>query len=305
MGDKEIAPELLQMLLDKTTASEKKPEIAEVLRDLKATSLVSELLEKLQDETIDWQIRWLLTESLEGLQESAIEPLREMPENPNINPCVRVGIAATLGTWGVRESISYLRKAIECQTVPQNLELSAGMLTAVYPGYVWGRIIRVFKSLSDDLIESLLVEIFQQYASPQEKSAWDKAGGIKATALEYNSEDMAQQVLQMLRDKAWIECPNDLIRIFPLFTTKSLVPELLDLLAEDQIYTALNWLWREIVNAIGQVADDHETVRSLGKMWSTTSSRNEEKRLLDAIYSAIYSVSQRARVRVNRDGQIE
>jgi hypothetical protein len=297
--------ELLQMLLDKTTASEKKPEIAEVLRGLKATSLVSDLLERLQDETIDWQIRWLLTESLEGLQESAIEPLREMLENPNINPCVRVGIAATLGTWRVRESISYLRKAIETQTVPQNLELSAGMLTAVYPGYVWGRIIRAFKSLSDDSIESLLVEIFQQYASPQDKSAWDKAGGIKATALEYNSEDMARQVLQMLRDKAWIECPNDLIRIFPLFTTKSLVPELLCLLEEEKIYTDLKWLWQEIVNAIGQVADDRETVISLGEMWSATSSINEEKRLLDAIYSAIYSASQRAKVRVNRDGQIE
>jgi hypothetical protein len=228
-----------------------------------------------------------------------------MPENPNINPCVRVGIAATLGTWEVRESISYLRNAIESQTVPPNLELSAGMLTAVYRGYVWGRIIRVLKSLSDDLIEPLLVEIFQQYASPKDKSAWDKAGGITATALEYNSEAMARQVLQILRDKAWIECPNDLIRMFPLFTTKSLVPELLELLAQDQIYTALNWLWREIVNAIGQVADDRETVSSLGKMWSTTSSRNEEKRLLDAIYSAIYSVSQRAKVRVNRDGQIE
>jgi HEAT repeat protein len=99
-GDKSVAPELLRMLLAETTSTTSiKPAIAQALRDLKDKSLTFSILERLQDETLDWSIRWLLTECLEGLQESAISPLKEILENQNIYKPVRVGIAATLGTW--------------------------------------------------------------------------------------------------------------------------------------------------------------------------------------------------------------
>jgi hypothetical protein len=144
-GDKSVAPQLLEMLLSQTTSTSIKPAIAQALRDLKDLSLVSSILERLQDKSLDWEIRWLLTESLEGLQENAITSLKEMLKHPNTHPPVRVGIAATLGTWGERESINYLREAIEKQIVPPNWCLE----NSNWIGYVWRRITCTLKSLGD------------------------------------------------------------------------------------------------------------------------------------------------------------
>ncbi|HEY9798338.1 MAG TPA: NACHT domain-containing protein [Leptolyngbyaceae cyanobacterium] len=105
IGNKEVASSLLDSLLDTTTDPKTKLTIAQALRNLKDESLTHRILEKLQDETIEWQVRWLLTESLEGLRESAKDSLMEMLKSQAIDEPVRVGIAATLGTWGVRESI--------------------------------------------------------------------------------------------------------------------------------------------------------------------------------------------------------
>jgi GTPase SAR1 family protein len=134
IGNKEVASSLLDSLLDTTTDPNTKLTIAQALRNLKDESLTHRILEKLQDETIEWQVRWLLTESLEGLQESAKDSLMEMLESQAIDEPVRVGIAATLGTWRMRESIPYLRNAIENKVVPHSWQQRYHTIS----GYIWG-----------------------------------------------------------------------------------------------------------------------------------------------------------------------
>jgi hypothetical protein len=319
-GDKSVAPRLLQMLLAETVSSSLKPALAQALRDLKDSSLVSSILEQLQDKTLDWEIRWLLTESLEGLQESAMTSLRKMLKNPNIDKRVQVGIAATLGTWGERESIKYLREAIESQVVPPNWYLG----NSNWIGYVWRRITRTLKSLGDNSVLPALVSALEQTTANWREgglsSPWFirdeinrlftrtikynasvcEAKGIIFAALEYEPDVIAQQVLGILRQQTSRLFQDELLDTLPKLATKSLVPELLHLLAERWTYTAQYKTWVSVVKEIGELADDFETVTALQEVDSSLSSE-EENYLKPAIYGALYSVSRRAKVRVNRN----
>jgi HEAT repeat protein len=324
-GDKSVAPLLLNMLLAETTSTIIKPAIAHALRNIKESSLVGDILEHLQDETIDWEIQWLLTESLEGLQEIAIASLRSMLQNPNINinKRVRVGITATLGTWGDQESISHLHEAIESRVVPPNWCLG----DSIWIGYIWQRITRTLKSLGDKSVVPTLLQALGQnpanHVVATVSSPWFivdyknrlftwatkyntsvcEARGIILAALEYESDVIAQQVQSILRQSGWHLSQNELLYSLPKLTSKSLVPELLVLLAERQRDAALNWV-RGIVRSIGELGDDCKTVRALLDTGSSLSSK-EVDYLKPAIYTALYSVSRRARVRVSRDEQIE
>jgi HEAT repeat protein len=306
LGDKSVAPVLLLMLLDKTTAPRMKLAIAQALKDLGDKSKASELLKQLQDETIDWQIRWLLTECLESIPKT-IAPLKEMLENPNINQGVRVGIAATLGTWRVGDNIpKLLCEAIESQVVPPNWCLG----NHVEIGYVWQRITRTLKSLGDDSVVPALVKAFGQCVSQHDKlassSKWsDEVKGIIAAACEYQPEAIARQILAMLHEPEWQSSQDHLLESLPQLTIKSLVPELLNLLAERRMYNVSDKIWMGIIQAIAQVADGRETVKALLQMMPAKPSSNFEKHLAQVIYAALYSVSRRAGVRVSRDGQIE
>ena len=302
-----VAPLLLQMLLDKTIHRHSKPSIALALRQLKDVSLASSMLERLQDETIEWQIRWLLTESLEGLQESASVPLMEMLENPDLDKQVRVGIAATLGSWGVRTAIPYLCEAIADHIVPLHWELSWDQGSIIWLNYLWSRVTRVLKSLDNDLLISTVVETFKQKITDgkdeegkEGKDAWD----IIFAASACKPATISRQLLEMLHQQEWQSSQSNLLSSLSALTTKALVPELLGLLAAREMYNVSKPIWALMVNAIGEVADDCETVRALLKIGSSLNSEEEEY-LAEPIYSALYSVSGRAGVRVTADGQIE
>ncbi|MEQ9626540.1 dsDNA nuclease domain-containing protein [Coleofasciculus chthonoplastes] len=324
-GDQSIAPKLLDLILADTTSSRVKPAISRALRDLKNASLVNSILQHIQDESLDWQIRWLLTESLEGLQESAIDSLRQIPKNHNVDECVQVGIATTLGIWGEQESITYLVQAIERQVVPPNWCLG----DSIWLGYVWQRITRTLKSLGDESVVPTLVQALEQ-----SQASWDhrvapesgrkfivdyanriftrtekynlsicEAKGIIWAASEYQSDTIAQQILSILRQSHWLVFQNEILNNLPTFITKLLVPELRELLPEiHNNNRTSNWK-RCIVRAIGEVADDRETVTELRKAYLSLTS-NQEMYLKSEIYSALYSVSHRARLRVSRDEQI-
>jgi HEAT repeat protein len=302
LGEQSGSSELLQMLLlDKTPNSLIEISITQALRELRDKSSANSVLELINNETINWKIRWLLTESLEGLQESVIEPLREMLQNPRVDPCVKVGIAATIGNWGFRESIPYLLNAIECRVIPPNLYLG----NTGYIGYLWKRIIRTLKNLGDDSIISVLVKAFTQHVSGLEQRVqtrkWlNELKGIITAASEYKpeaAEPIARELIKMLCQSEWqaIQLTTSLSQL----TTKSLIPELLVLLEKRRMYHSSEGTWALIVIAISHVADDCKTIEALREMMPKTLNNYEEQRWANAIYSALYSISRRAKVRVS------
>jgi len=324
-GIQSVAPTLLDLILADTTSPSVKPAISSALRDLNNASLVNSILQHIQDESIDWQIRWLLTESLEGLKESAIDSLRQIQKDQNVDERVRVGIATTLGIWGEQENIIYLVQAIERQVVPPNWCLG----DSIWLGYVWQRITRTLKSLGDDSVVPTLVQALEQ-----SQESWDHqvvpelgrrfivdyanriftmtekynlsicdAKGIIWAASEYQSETIAQQILSILHQSSWLVFQNEILNNLPTLITKSLVPELRELLPEIHNNTRTSNWKRVLVRAIGEVADDRETVTELQRTYLSLTS-NQEMSLKFEIYSALYSVSHRARLRVSRDEQI-
>ena len=328
---------LLEMLMNKNTDSTIKLNITQALRDVKDPSLTSELLKLLQNEAVEWQIRWLLTEVLEGLQENAEAPLREMLENSNIDLRVRVGIAATLGSWGVKESIPYLSEAIKkqvcvsefCKCISYGRDRAfTGLfeqcpcefemyLNQVVPpdwmleghgqsGYIWQRITQTLSNLGDDSVVPALVKAFGQRVS-EPQSARRSFNDIIIAASEYKpkTEMIARRLLGLLCQQEWSSRQDEVLRNLLKLTSKSLVNDLLRLLAERGIYNAGRLIWVWMVDAIGEVADDGKTVKALWEMMPEMPINAWEKPFTESVYSAIYSISRRARVRVSRDGQIE
>jgi HEAT repeat protein len=305
MGNHDLARSLLEMLLDETRGLGRKTSFAQALKNLRDASLTQEILERIQDKTIKWQLRWLLTETLEGLEESAKNSLMEMLKSQDIDERVRVGIAATLGAYGEQVVIPQLRKAIECKVVPPDWEFSSGHTTWKETGYVWHRIARVLKSLDDDSVVPTLVEALNHSTALQMLS--EQIHAIVYAASEYKSETVGRQILARVREQAWVSPLNQLrlLAALPTHTTESLIPELLELLAERRMYFVPGWgLEDKILNVIAQVADNVETVIALLEVNSLLSSE-EANYLEPAIYRALYSVSRRTRVRVSRDRQIE
>ena len=122
--------------------------------------------------------------------------------------------------------------------------------------------------------------------------------------MEYEPDVIAQKVLGILHQQTSRSFQDELLRTLPKLATKPLVPQLLRLLAERRMYQVSSTRWASVVEAIGEVADNCETVRALLEVDASLSTE-EENELEPAIYQALYSVSQRAKVRVSRDGQIE
>jgi HEAT repeat protein len=296
IANKGEAFSLLDSLLDTTTDPKIKLTIAQALRNLKDESLTHRILEKLQDETIEWQVRWLLTESLEGLQESAKDSLMKMLGSQAIDERVLVGIAATLGTWGVRESIRDLRNAIENKVVPPSWQQGYHTIS----GYIWGRITRVLNSLGDESV----VPTLEQAAFNPAPAIPDRWAIINAL-LEYKNrrEEIARQVLERARSSVDFG-KETLLHYMRSLATKSLVPELRKLLTTCNVYGIDEWGQIGIINGLAQVADDLETVEALQEMMPLMET-TENEYLRYAIYQALYRITQRARVRLRHDGQIE
>ncbi|MCT7956080.1 NACHT domain-containing protein [Laspinema palackyanum] len=316
LGDDSIGEKLLQLLLSPNTDLPTKLDITQTLKALKDKSIINFILLKLKDETLGWQTRWLLTEVLEEIPDNATEPLQKIVTDQTIDVKVRVGIAATLGALGLRDTIQFLCEAIETQSVPADLKI--GRHTQL--SYCWQRITYILKSLEDYQVKAILEKAFDEYissiksrSSPQNKFDFDfkQVRSIIKSAEVYKSEQMARQMIKLL-DESMPVFQDNILNCLPKFTSKSIVPDLLILLENREKYHAQEWRWDAIVYAIGNVADDEATVRALVNLMKTTPkiqknpmSFQEKPGFIAALYEALYSVSQRAKVKINPDLTID
>jgi HEAT repeat protein len=293
IGNKEEASSLLDMLIGENVHLNSAVKLSAALKNLRDVSLVPRILEKLQDETVDWQVRWLLTESIESLPESTKESFMEMLKSPTIDERVKVGIAATLGSWGVREIIPYLCNAIENKVVPPSLTID----NSTRLGYIWLRITRTLKNLGDD---SIVQPLLQAFDAQDINYKLEIIGAIA----EYKPEEIAHKVLEICRSPSQITGKDILLCSMQKLVNKSLIPDLLVLLDECNTYVRQ----LGIIHSIAQVADDQETVEFLKKFLlprQTMENDYLQNNLQNALYQTVYKVSKRAGVRVRTDWHIE
>jgi hypothetical protein len=160
--------------------------------------------------------------------------------------------------------------------------------------------------LGDDSVVPTLVEAFEQRIS-EPQSVRRSFDDIIIAASEYKpkTEMLGRHLLGLLCQQEWCSRQDEVLRNLLKLTSKSLVNDLLRLLAERGIYKAGRLIWAWMVDAIGEVADDGKTVRELWEMMPKMPISEWEKPFTESVYSALYSISRRARVRVSCDGQIE
>lgn len=301
----EASLSLLQMFLDKEIPAEIKLEIFESLRELKEPSTANQTLNHLEDESIDWQLRWLLVESLEGLQEHVEAELRQLLINSAIDERVRVGIATVLGMWGVQEVVPILDRAIEQRLVPPNLSIEH----YVWTGHIWVAMSRVSKKLGSTFVQTLLLQALNNPGAEEFELA-----GIALAVAEYDSEAAAYKVLSVLRERSFIFSPI-LIGFLPRLANKSIESDLLGLLnlpedvqVDSRFSNSLDIVF--VATAIGRVSNTVKAVNVLLKLIRFASNNFTltdivESMVINALYKALYQVSQQAKVRLTQDYQIQ
>jgi hypothetical protein len=298
LGGSSTAPRLLAALLDKEVYPVSKLQLAVVLRDLKEPAVVGPALDALQDSRQPWELRWHLTEVLEGYQETARNTLMQMLGASQLDERVKVGIAATLGKWKQVESIPYLRAAIQNEVLPLDFQVSSGSRsTYTLPAYYWSRVAAVLRSLDDNSIVPFLadrVESTLRLGQPDHGTIY---------VLAENWPEAAGQIFLGYLDREHSHLPAEIWSIIPHVLSKPLVPQVVRLL-EDLLHTTQNQrillrdLWPTL-DTIGEVADDAKTAGSLLRIVLALDNHNEFLPL-----EPLLRVCQRARVRAYPDGRV-
>ncbi len=307
LADESTLNSLIQILADGSTGPSVKVAIADVVKDLRDPSVTELILRLLQDKKIDWESKWLLTECLEGLEEGAREPLITMLNSSDTDKRVKVGIAAALGNWGLRDSIPYLRGAIENQVLPPSWQM--GGFTSI--SRIWGRIARVLKNLDDNSVVPSLVKAWNDRTAEEDMMEYKEPEGILYAVSVYKPEAIARQLLAQIREGNIDHARgyDDILRSLSMFTTKLLISEELTLLQELQLNQNFDFYWnswgiRSLIDSMAQVADDSEAVTTLLKtLWKLLS--NQDTDFTSMIYQKLYSVSKNSGMRVSPDGQIQ
>ena len=298
------AAPLLTALLNDAVYGPLKPAIARTLRDLKQVKVVPTVLEALRDRERPWEIRWLLTETLEGCQEPSVGSLAAMLEEPELNERVRVGIATTLGTWKEALGLPYLRAAIEGNLLPGDLTIAVGKgRTYTYRSYFWHRMARVLRSFDDDWIVPSMIARLDSIL-PQ-LSLKDPLPGEVWTILSALADDppeaIGDRILNLITkgSGAMYESPWEaLVMVF----SKPLVPKAIALLEKHQLVPRTRDDMVSLLSSLGKIADDSAAAESLLNM--LLNAEEQGSPFASAYHEALYNICRRARVRAFTDGRV-
>jgi hypothetical protein len=202
------APRLLAILLENNPVSYLS-RLAETLRDLKEPAVGSASVEALKDEGRPWQIRWMLTVVLEGYPESATI-LAAMLEEPDLDERVKVGIAATLGTWKNSAGLSSLREAFESALQPNSMwspDTNPPNLRLYYPEIV-NRLLRNLLDLDSAWASSVLAPyINTSFSGHRDKRGSATMQEIALSVLAETSPELVGEIIfpQVLKFDRYFE----------------------------------------------------------------------------------------------------
>lgn len=294
---------LLTALLADTTYGPLKPAIARTLRDLKQAGIVPAALAALKDPAQKWEIRWLLAEALEGSREACEATLALMLQQSDLDERVRVGIAATLGTWKEALGLPYLRAAIENDLIPGDLVFDVGSgRTYTYRSYFWHRIARVLRSFDDEwIVPSFVAKLDSalSHASPRKDlppGVWTVLSALAddpPEAIGLRILNLIERGFGSMYESAW-----DALTIV---LSKPLIPKIMARLENNLLIPRTRDDMDSLLTAIGETADDDETAKRLLRM--LLRAEQQDSLLAPILRDALYKVCRKSRVRVYSDGR--
>ena len=329
LSNLEQTSSLLLMLAISETDELTKLAISMAAKSSKHTSeLIDLIIKLLKDESIEWQTRFVLSESLNNISLEKLKSLLPILDNADIDFRVRAGIAAIFGIRNIEEVTPFLLKVIDemnnvidemnnykyyliNQKLNKILPPSLLIKNFTYRGYIWDRIARSFKSLKNDAILPTFVGYFDSSISALDSDnpnlfvpdILGNVEGVIYAASEFKPKEISEKLIKLLAQPELINYHNDIAELILHLVTKPLIPILLNLLSKRSEFKVSQETWARMVYSISQESDDREILENLLPLLSNTT--DQEIDLADEIYFAINSLSRRLNLHITADGLIE
>jgi hypothetical protein len=329
----------LTMLVEGSVNAETAAALKEALISVRDTTQVPAMLKALENPEVSWEIRWLLTEVLEEFREEAKLPLLELVERPNLDEHVRVGVAVTLSSFGVRSSIQVLRQGIEQSVLPSDIVIGKGFFGRLW-GKVWIRMLQLAQKLNDEELQRLLESKIEeavlialresqrttrrypmQVVRKPGDDVRDATLGIPPLLLsatlalrDHRSTATARTIIKALRQFQKGETGALALQFESIMVQKDVVKEVGERLLTDLRDRPAKRQHTYVLESIGAVADDVRTLHILLEIYQGLEDqsagrrrqvlRSQRAEVRNACYLAMYRVSRRARMRVFQNGVI-
>ncbi|MGH3712303.1 MAG: NACHT domain-containing protein [Micromonosporaceae bacterium] len=313
LDDGDVAPILLECLLDTDADPESKPQIAAALAELPHPAVIDRAAELVHQKSRPWWVRYLLTLVLAGDPGQGATTLTDLLGWSDHDARVRVGAAATLAAWQRPDGLPLLREALIGDTgLPK---VTGDAAVAVGGDRFWHRIAAALRSLGDHSVVPHAVERFQAMLA----DGWDGSDPspeLLAVLEVYRPEEIGERLFELLESHDAGLLPSRRSVWALHWADKVLTPELLPQalsLVEHQVKvrpvmsrgsggsdpgergeTAPR---SALLDAVAARASDEQTVRRLQRLARRTDADRD-------VVTALDKVCRRGRLRVFPDGRV-
>jgi HEAT repeat protein len=297
LGGPDLAPSLLDLLLDPTTDRSSKPAIALTLAELPHPDVTRTAVDALRDGTRPWWLRYLLTEVLTGSRAEAEQTLADLVAASHHDQRVRLGAAVTLATWLRPDGVSLLRDSLRREWKVMS---GCGRRAMLDGRHVSRRVATALHALGD---ESVVPSVVERFVSWLDRERHDDDGPALLAVLEvYRPPTVGHRLVEILRSTDDWAYPDKrslwALRYLARVLTPALVPDALSVV-EDVTKTGhlTGRGWSELLRAIGALADDRD---SAGRLLRLVANPDPHRDLV----AALDTTCRRGGLRAFPDGRV-
>jgi hypothetical protein len=333
IGQDHAVPFLKGLMFEPETDHGDLVSIAYALRDIGDREMAASAAGQLADESIPWQLRWLLTIVVERPPRSAASVLERLLANPDVDRHVKIGAAAALASWTNTSGVEHLWQALGDPTVPLDWSYPRSAHSAVetFTGQIGRRIIRALQAVDPHRLEAEVLRRLSASEREKQRELSDTLSVEQVSLLNalkgYRSDRVAREMGAMLRKHINRVGDIHLVILLDDMATEAMVPDIIEALrhcevpAED-LKSSAGMLSADgkkvtfgaprtrrgqismcttLVSALARVARDADTLTQLVGFFRSIPRDPGDADLVglsDAVVEAIYWISRRTGTRV-------
>ncbi len=295
LGGPDLAPPLLELLLDPTTDRSSRPAIASALAELAHPDVTRTAVTALRDGTRPWWLRYHLTEVLTGSRAEAEQTIADLVAGRHHDQRVRLGAAITLATWLRRDGMSLLRDSL---LQDWKVMSGSGKRAMLDRRHVTHRVATALHALGDD---SVVPSVVERFTSWLDRARQDDEPALLAVLEVYRPPTVGGRLIEVLRSADWTYPDRRslwALRYLARVLTPALVPDALSVVEAVASTGSLRTRgWTELLRAIGSLTADRESTTRLRRL---AAGPNPDRDVI----AALDTICRRGGVRVFPDGRV-
>lgn len=295
LGGPDLAPSLLELLLDPTTDRSSRPAIASALTQLPHPEVARTAVSALREGTRPWWLRYHLTEVLTGSRAEAEETVADLVGSHH-DQRVRLGAAITLATWLRPDGVSLLRDSL---LQDWKVMSGSGKRAMLDSRHVTRRVASALHALGDD---SVVASIVERFTSWLDRERYDDEPALLAVLEVYRPPAVGDRLIEVLRSADDWTYPDRrslwALRCLARVLTPALVPDALSVVEAAASAGPLRARgWTELLRAIGSLTGDRESTARLQRL---AAGPNPDRDMI----TALDTTCRRGGLRVFPDGRV-